>query len=389
MKIAQKIFILEPRLNGHCGNFTRLLSQAFSQNNQEVSIATYGNEFNHFFIENNIDKEKIKDIYFFKNLMPKLNFVNAPSLIKKISFLPYIIEKFIFLLFIIIRFRPSIVIIPSIDGLIYLGVFFKPLIWILGNKTKIYGFLASYKIFYTKTSFFIQKIFDISLLSFDKVLINDEFFAAHLQNSGFDNIQYMPDPVENFILNTETEQLKIKWQLPIKGYIIGMTGMIDHRKGADIIIRTTSEIKRDDITFVLAGTVSNEIEDLLKIHSVNTNLITINRFLSLQEMHEIITCFDLVLLPYPNIHFGIASMLLRAMACKTPALVSKYGWLEKMAEKFDSIYLFEGEQDFVNQVQNLENIILNNHKNFANDYANKSIEGFINSWIEDDKKSII
>jgi glycosyltransferase involved in cell wall biosynthesis len=379
--MSEKIFILEPRLNGHCGNFTRLLSQSFSQKNQEVSIATYENEFNHFFIQNNIDKEKIKDIYFLKNLMPKFNLVNAPNLIKKISFLPYIIEKFIFLLYIIIRFRPSIVMLPSIDGLVYLGTFFKPLIWILGNKTKIYGFLASYKIFYTKTSFFIQKIFDISLLSFDKVLINDEFFAAHLQNSGFDNIKYMPDPVENFILNTETEQLKIKWHLPIKGYIVGMTGMIDPRKGADIIIRTTSEVKRNDITFVLAGTISNGIKDLLKIHNTNPNLITISHFLSLQEMHEIITCFDLVLLPYRNIHFGIASMLLRAMACNRPVLVSRYGWLEKMAEKFDSIYSFEGEQDFIDQIENLEDIIFNNHKEFAKNYTEKSIEDFINAWI--------
>ena len=84
--MSEKIFILEPRLNGHCGNFTRLLSQAFSQKNKEVSIATYENEFNHFFIQNNIERENIKNIYFLKNLMPKLNFVNVPSLIKKINF---------------------------------------------------------------------------------------------------------------------------------------------------------------------------------------------------------------------------------------------------------------------------------------------------------------
>ncbi|MEB3122099.1 MAG: glycosyltransferase [Snowella sp.] len=378
--MSEKIFILEPRLNGHCGNFTRLLSQAFSQKNKEVSIATYENEFNHFFIQNNIEREKIKDIYFLKNLMPKLNFLNVPSLIKKISFFPYIIEKFIFLLYIIIRFRPTIIMLPSIDGLIYLGSFFKPLIWILGNKTKVYGFLASYKIFYTKTSFLRQKIFYISLFSFDRVLINDEFFASHLKFSGFSNIQYMPDPIEDFCLNPNTKQLKLKWNLPINSYIVGMTGVIDYRKGSDIIIRATSEIKRDDITFVLAGKISNEIKDLLGTHHISTNLIVIDRFLSLQEMHEIITCFDLVLLPYRNIHFGIASMLLRAMSCNTPALVSKYGWFEKMSEKLDSVYSFEGEQDFVHQIQNIENIILNNHKDFASHYTEQSIKDFIDSW---------
>ena len=122
-----------------------------------------------------------------------------------------------------------------------------------------------------------------------------------------------------------------------------------------------------------------------KIHNVNTNLITIDRFLTLEEMHEIITCFDLVLLPYRNSHFGIASMLLRAMACNRPALVSKYGWLEKMAEKFDSIYSFEGEEDFIHQIKNIEDMTFNNHnynnKEFAKYYTEKSIEDFINSWI--------
>jgi glycosyltransferase involved in cell wall biosynthesis len=385
MKIAQKIIILEPSLSGHCGNFTRLLSQAFSQDNQELSIVTYGDEFNHFFIQNNIDKEKVKNIYFLPNLIPKLNLLNdpnLPTLIKQIIFIP---EKFIFLLYVIIRFRPNIIMFPSIDGLIYLGLFFKPLIWILANKTRIYGFLASYRNFYTKTSFLNRKIFNIGLLSFDKVLINDEFFASNLKLSGFSNVEYMPDPVENFSLNTDTNQLKLKWHFPIKGYVVGMTGIIDHRKGADIIIRSLSEVKRDDITFVLAGTISKEIKELLKIHNVNTNLITIDRFLTLEEMHEIITCFDLVLLPYRNSHFGIASMLLRAMACNRPALVSKYGWLEKMAEKFDSIYSFEGEEDFIHQIKNIEDMTFNNHnynnKEFAKYYTEKSIEDFINSWI--------
>jgi hypothetical protein len=74
-------------------------------------------------------------------------------------------------------------------------------------------------------------------------------------------------------------------------------------------------------------------------------------------------------------------MLLRAMACNRPALVSKYGWLEKMAEKFDSIYSFEGERDFIDQIENIENIIFNNHKEFAKHYTEKSIEDFINAWI--------
>lgn len=381
--MKKNIFILEPSLDGHYGNFTKLLSEAFSQNH-EVNIATSSNEFNKFFIDKYIDKSRIKNIYFLTYLKQKIKLKN--KIINSIPALTNDIEKFIYLLYIIIRFRPDIIMLPTIDGMVYLAPFFKPLIWMLGRKTMIYGFLVSYKIYYdyNNVSFLKKILFKKGLFVFDRVLINDKFFAKYLQESGFKTVHYMPEPIEDSILTTDINQLKLKWNLPTDGYLIGMTGVIDsRRKGSDIILRAASEVKRDDIHFVLAGDCSNEIMELLKIHNISKNLIVINRYLTPQEIHEIITCFDLVLLPYRKLHFGIASMLLRTMACNRPALVSKYGWLEKMSEKFDSIYSFEEEQDFFNQIQNIENIVLNYDydKIFENNYTKNSIEGFINSWI--------
>lgn len=361
-----KVFILEPSLQGHGGNFTKILSQAFCQK-QEVSIAVYANEFNLFFIRNYLEKTKINHVLFLTDLMQKLHF-------------PNVINKFVFLLYIITKFSPDILILPSIDGMIYLIPFFRPLIWLLGYKTKIYGFLASYKYYYIPISFLKKRLFEIGLSCIDKVLINDIFFAEYLTKAGFKTIQYMPDPVENFCLNTDIKQLKLKWNFPSSSYLVGMTGAIDSRKGADRIIHASSQIKREDIYFILAGKMSDEIRQLLKTDKSSSNLIIIDKFLSLEEMHEIITCLDLILLPYRKSHFGIASMLLRAMACHRPALVTKYGWLEKMSEKYDGIHSFEGEQDFLDKINDVESIIDNN-KNTKHNAINNSIQDFISAWI--------
>ena len=375
--MTKKIFILEPSLPGHGGNFTKLLSNSFSQD-QEVSIATYYNDFNYLFIQKYIDNSKIKQVYFLSELIDRYKF---PTPIKKYIPLLYAIEKYIFLLFIVVRFRPDIVMIPSIDGILYLAFLLKPLLWVLGRKTKIHGFLASYKYYYTQIGFFKKFLFEVGIRCFDRILINDEFFAEHLQVSGYNNIQYMPDPVEHFSLNTDKEQLKLKWNLPTNGYLVGMTGIIDSRKGADLIIKATLEVKRDDISFVLAGSVSSDIKKLLDNHT-NSRIIIIDNFLEMQEMHEIITCLDLMLLPYRNSHFGIASMLLRAIECATPALVSNYGWLEKMSKTFDGIYSFEDEQDFFNKIREIEAIILNYQQKNENDFSTQnSIDSFLSAWI--------
>jgi hypothetical protein len=365
--MTKKIFILEPSLHGHGGNFVRLLSQAFSEY-EEIRIATYHNDFNYLFIQKYIDNSKIKPIYFLTDIMNRWKFPNA-------------IEKYSFLLFIIVRFRPDIVMLPSIDGMIYLAFIFKPLMWLLGRKTKIYGFLASYKYYYSQIGWLKKFLFEVGIRCFDKILINDEFFAKHLQISGFDNVQYMPDPVEHFSLNTDKEQLKLKWNLPTDGYLVGMTGGINSRKGADIIINASSKMQRDDITFVLAGSVDDEIKNLLD-KNTNTQLIIIDSFLDIQEMHEIITCLDLVLLPYRNVHFGIASILLRAIACNRPALVSNYGWLEKMSKNFEGIYSFTSQEDFMDKIQDIEKIILNNRQKIETEcYTKDSIDNFLSAWI--------
>ena len=75
-------------------------------------------------------------------------------------------------------------------------------------------------------------------------------------------------------------------------------------------------------------------------------------------------------------------MLLRAIECATPALVSNYGWLEKMSKTFDGIYSFEDEQDFFNKIREIEAIILNYQQKNENDFSTQnSIDSFLSAWI--------
>ncbi|MFB2737307.1 glycosyltransferase [Umezakia ovalisporum] len=372
--MIKKVFILEPSLKGHAGNFTKILAQEFSEAHN-VTIALYEDEFNQEFLHKYKETLKNTNFYFLPRFFEKL----PNSLLKKFI---YVLKKFIYIIFLLIKFRPDVIMLPSIDGMVYLALVFKPIIWLLSPRLQVFGFLASYKYFYVNLPKVKKWLFEQGITCFNRVIINDEFFNNYLVQRGYSNARYINDPVEDISFPESCEQLRHKWDFPRDSLLIGMTGGIDYRKGADIIVKVSQELQREKVHFVLAGSVYSDIREILD-KGQNDKLIVIDRFLDIEEMHEIISCFDLVLLPYRNYHFGIASILLRAIACNKPSLVSAFGWLERMASLYPAnIFTFNSYEDLLQQLRTVDKKLLHQTDcSIVKDkYIYQSINKFSQAW---------
>jgi glycosyltransferase involved in cell wall biosynthesis len=76
--------------------------------------------------------------------------------------------------------------------------------------------------------------------------------------------------------------------------------------------------------------VLSEVRDLVD----KRRIVALDRYASNDELDAALFAMDIVCTPYPH-HVGIASILLRAVACGKPLLSADYGWSGYMTRTFD------------------------------------------------------
>jgi glycosyltransferase involved in cell wall biosynthesis len=165
---------------------------------------------------------------------------------------------------------------------------------------------------------------------------------AILQNAGGDmraRCRLMPDPVEPPVTATKT-QARRELRIPEAGRYIGCTGMIDKRKGIDLLLGAfllaARQLDKND-RMLLAGPIAPEIRTLLDRQFADdlrqARVVLLDRPLSGREMNLALAALDVACTPYPT-HIHAASIVIRAAAVGRPVLGSAIGWMRRTIDEF-------------------------------------------------------
>ena len=146
-------------------------------------------------------------------------------------------------------------------------------------------------------------------------------------------VTLLPDPISvTPVLERDTCRRALG--LPVTGRLIGCVGRIDARKGCDWLIKSFAEAQLGpDDHLLLAGIHDVRIEEQLR--SLNdARIVSINRYLTEQELSEAIGAVDVMATPYPNF-VGSASIVIRAAAANRICVASHDGWMGHVVPRFD------------------------------------------------------
>ena len=147
-----------------------------------------------------------------------------------------------------------------------------------------------------------------------------------------------PDPVESSIGGIDADSFRKMYCIPTKARIVGGFGNIDERKGMDLLIRAFVKYGPSDYEYLLlVGPQNNRVREVLKSiiesDARSKNIVSVDRFVSDDELLAAIDACDVVAAPYPE-HIGSASIVLRAAAFNKPVLGSEFGWIGHFVRKY-------------------------------------------------------
>lgn len=150
----------------------------------------------------------------------------------------------------------------------------------------------------------------------------------------------IPDPVERFDPPASAEARR---RLGIRedGRYIGCVGYMDRRKGIDRLIRAflAARLGRTD-RLLLAGRQESAIRELLADEAADAvrdgRIITLERYISDEELRLSVAAMDVVCTPYPPDagHSGSSSIAIHAAGQERPVLGSAFGWIGDTIQRF-------------------------------------------------------
>ncbi len=148
----------------------------------------------------------------------------------------------------------------------------------------------------------------------------------------------MPDPIEP-PRGLSRQEARRALGIPEDGRLLGCAGVIDFRKGCDLMVRAFGRAKLAPTDrMVIAGPHKPEMRELLagefRPLIESGRLISIDRVLRPDELADSLSAMDLICTPYPN-HIGSASIVIRAAATPRPVLGSDFAWLRRTIPLFD------------------------------------------------------
>ncbi|HVT87578.1 MAG TPA: glycosyltransferase [Tepidisphaeraceae bacterium] len=147
----------------------------------------------------------------------------------------------------------------------------------------------------------------------------------------------MPDPVE--IHDTFDRSIaRTRLGIPVDGRYAGCVGLIDRRKGVDLLIRAFAAANFPvDYRLLLAGQHEAAIREMLAgpFRSLvqSGRIVCFDKALPMHQLLDALTAMDIVCTPYPN-HVGSASIVIRAAAAQRPVLGHAGGWTGAIVPRF-------------------------------------------------------
>jgi len=326
-----QVLIYELNYTGHHFAYVRSIIQVYAESGYEVELFTS---------EESVGSAEYKE--FIAPLAGKFK-LTTKSLdvpVKSLS-----LWRYSWIFFRLIREKsPRFIFAPYLDTIFYcIGV----LGMICRFPTKVQGILfrgdyayrqLPWTILREAKGFITAKIIERG--PFEKVLCLDEivfkYLSEHCKKSSNRLVQ-CPEPVDVEVAIPQAEA-RAQLGLPKVGKIIGTFGVLDSRKGVDILIDAFMErdIPKEEY-LLLAGPQHKEIVEKITYYRSRypfkmKYLIEDNSFLSPKKSLLYLSAMDIVALLYPR-HIGSSSILLRALALKKTILASDFGLVGHIARR--------------------------------------------------------
>lgn len=244
---------------------------------------------------------------------------------------------------------PDVVVIPHLDLCFYVyGIVGSLLRLIWRRKLIITGIQFAAIWAYEEAHMNIAKklkkwiaLYVVNLGPFSRILCIDEnafrWFTRARKLTRVE-VGLCPDPVESDI-NMSVESCRDYFGIPRQARVIAAVGVLDERKGTDILVRAFSRMHHDsDQCLFLVGRqkpkVQQTIQEVLSTRpEVANTIIQVNRFVSTDEFRMAIKAADVICALYPC-HCASASIVLRAAAARKPVLGSSQGWIGRIVKKY-------------------------------------------------------
>jgi len=175
----------------------------------------------------------------------------------------------------------------------------------------------------------LSQVYILDPIVFNAVMEEGGSFAARCG--------LLPEPMDPPPAISQADARR-KLGIPEDGRYIGCVGLIDRRKGCDLLVRAfaAAKIGASDRLLLVGGhdpeirqLIAGECGELVR----SGRIISIDRFVDPDELGAALLAMDLVCTPYPR-HIGSASVVIRAAAAGRPVVGSEFGWVRWAIEKF-------------------------------------------------------
>ncbi len=320
-----RVLVFDPSMSGHHSFYLRLLLPALLELSPDVTLVTgHGaSESREFQIQLQEVAERVR----VESVVPPLE----GSLVKRGAtmhrFLTSAIE----------RLRPDHVYVPTADHLTQMmSLRRRPAKLADGVEMEALMMRGGFAYPYRGLAQWVQD--RLSLLAVErspwKILhFVDPIPYAMLQRRGGSispRVRLLPDPVETQAPK-DRGTARSRLGVPETGRYLGSVGLMDERKGIDLLIRAFASMQREpDDRLLLVGRASPDVQDLLTgafAHLVDEGrIISIDRYVTNEEFSDAVSALDVVCTPYPQ-HVGSASVVIRAAAAERPVVSSTFGWV--------------------------------------------------------------
>jgi len=195
--------------------------------------------------------------------------------------------------------------------------------WFLGptRKGKLWNRIFSRK---ERRAFDLMKDMRSLPKNLRQVFLVDESIQARIGSRPGFKVTILPDPWPIQCMAADKVKVREKYGLPLDRRIFLHFGSTDCRKGIDDVVEAWQNGRRPAGAFLLrAGRTRPRLVDRL-LSLPDTMLI--NRYVSDNELDELLVAADWVLLPYRE-HAGSSGSLSGAAAARRPVICSDFGVL--------------------------------------------------------------
>jgi glycosyltransferase involved in cell wall biosynthesis len=128
--------------------------------------------------------------------------------------------------------------------------------------------------------------------------------------------------------------------LPAQGRVIGAAGLMDRRKGIDLLMRAFAAASLEDSDrLLLVGKFDQETarirDEVLGRQIANGRVVVVDRFVSGSELTNALAAMDLIVISHRRPP-AISGILLRALAAQRPVLACDFGWVGRITKTFEA-----------------------------------------------------